>query len=262
MRLFKVLLLAAGAAALKTPTSAWRATTRFTGETFREPTARHMFGKKGGGESEAERLDREQEELNQRWAKESAQETQLMSIFGVVTSIPARSRRRCIRSLRESPSNGRARRAVRRAPRGPRLARRCSLVPEASPAIPCVLLDRASILARARAVGPRPRRRPARRRFSICSTSPSRSTMTWEPRSTKTPKKKLSRPRTTAPRGRRGSRAFSFERLRERPSSEIGRRPPPFVDVSKRLRSSREPRRSRSCAGELSSEVASAVAGL
>ena len=131
MRLFKVLLLAAGAAALKTPTSAWRATTRFTGETFREPTARHMFGKKGGGESEAERLDREQEELNQRWAKESAQETQLMSIFGVVTSIPARSRRRCIRSLRESPSKGRAPRgsssAERSTPRAPLFARTGSL---------------------------------------------------------------------------------------------------------------------------------------
>ena len=121
--LLKLCALVAAASALRAPVRpaakpAPSPVARYTTETFRKPTALNIFGnKKREEEAEAARLDAEQEALNQRWAKETMQETartgvhlfrrerdraartrstddpetpsqQLMTIFGVGTSLP------------------------------------------------------------------------------------------------------------------------------------------------------------------------------
>mmetsp|Transcript_7327 Transcript_7327/g.23097 ORF Transcript_7327/g.23097 Transcript_7327/m.23097 type:complete len:112 (+) Transcript_7327:162-497(+) len=57
---------------------------------FRPPTELNgLFGpSKAEQEAEAARIDREQEELNAKWAKESENELVFMSVFGVATSLP------------------------------------------------------------------------------------------------------------------------------------------------------------------------------
>ena len=128
MRCFILSALALAASALQAPSrvgapatsSAPSPVSRYASETFRSTSVKmNIFGnKQREEEAEAARLDAEQEALNQRWAKETMQETartgvhlfrrgsdraarrradaidpetpsqQLMTIFGVGTSLP------------------------------------------------------------------------------------------------------------------------------------------------------------------------------
>lgn len=127
MRCFILSTLALAASALQAPSrvgapatsSAPSPVSRYASETFRSTSVKmNIFGnKQREEEAEAARLDAEQEALNQRWAKETMQETartgvrlfrrerdraarrrstddpetpsqQLMTIFGVGTSLP------------------------------------------------------------------------------------------------------------------------------------------------------------------------------